>query len=75
MKYIFIDRTKILPFTKRMEMLDKQKFYKYANEEDVPISRAKELVVEDRPEGNVYSWYEETKDKIIQHFRKEEDYE
>lgn len=62
MKYIYVDRTKILPFTKRQEMILSQRNYIYANEEDTPVITPKELVIEEKPT------YDEKTQRLVSYF-------
>lgn len=64
MKYIYINRTTVLPFTKRMEMMQKQRNAMCLNEESTPVIEHKELVIENTPTYNeetqeLYSWFED----------------
>lgn len=64
MKYIYVNRTTVLPFTKRMEMMQKQRNAMCLNEESTQVIEPKELVVEEKPTYNeetqeLYSWFED----------------
>ena len=64
MKYIYVNRTTVLPFTKRMEMMQKQRNAMCVNEESTPVIKPKELVIENTPTYNektqeLYSWFED----------------
>ncbi len=70
MKYKYVDTTKILPVTPRMEHRTN---YMYANKEDIPKNDFKELVIEEKPTYNektqkLYSWFENG-EVIIQKFK------
>lgn len=64
MKYIYVNRTTVLPFTKRMEMMQKQRNSMWLNEESTPVIKPKELVIENIPiydekTQELYSWFED----------------
>lgn len=66
MKYIYVNRTTVLPFTKRMEMMQKQRNAISLNEESSPVIEPKELVIEEKPNYDpetqeLYSWFEDGK--------------
>lgn len=62
MKYKFINKEKILKVSPLAQKL--QEAYIYANEEENPVNKYKDLVIEDRPTHNpetqtLYSWFED----------------
>ena len=64
MTYIYVNRTTVLPFTKRMEMMQKQRNVMCVNEESTPVIKPKELVIENTPTYNeetqeLFSWFED----------------